>query len=522
MLKELFHNREIEGDAMTPGKRFVLAGLFLSGLCGCAWAPRGVGSSSVAEPSPSAPLPHLTAEQKAQSIFLRIARDEAASPSAKHTVKVLMGDVRKENAEDAYAEILQLDRISLRSSNIEDLSPFADFQNVKQIYIEENKVRDLAPLMGLRDVTGLRVARNVISDISPLKALSKLEFLRAAGNQISDLTPLSAHQNLFKIDLADNAIKDMQPICNLPLLHDLNLSGNLIADIVDISDLTDLRDLNLSNNRITDIEMLRGFASKKDALFSYRLDLSGNKIASFGPIESMRHLGTLTLSNCGLTDIGFVGSLTELPALVLSDNSISDISPIENLVNLFFLDLRNNRISDISPLLELTEKKDVAISEIDLRGNPIERGKDLKRLKKKVWRLLLDDKGTKYLESAQDKGTKIKSPLIGKWRSGTHESEWGAFEMSYEFRENGTYRLLVVFEESSEEDGFERSEDFLIDGDMVVLDSGSRFENKQRFQVEGDVLTMMKVKADDEKDDPQEIKETKFKRVRIWERHFWK
>ena len=88
------------------------------------------------------------------------------------------------------AGLTALEVLGLSENFISDLTPLADFGNLRRLDLRFNTIRDLSPLAGLTKLRVLDLGYNEIGDITPLKGLIHLQELNLSHNQIVDLKPL--------------------------------------------------------------------------------------------------------------------------------------------------------------------------------------------------------------------------------------------------------------------------------------------------------------------------------------------
>ena len=202
------------------------------------------------------------------------------------------------------ADMLQLNRLEARNSQIKHLTGLEYATNLIRIILPDNE----------------------ISDLTPLARLMRLEYLWFWGNPISDLLPLMNLTALKRIDLARGQISDISPLANLTQLTSINLRYNHIEDISALTNLNQLTELRLNSNRIVDVS----------------------------PLANLTLLEHLEIRNNSIVDIQPLANLDQLTELRLNSNRIVDVSPLANLTLLERLEIHNNSITDHSPLEALS------------------------------------------------------------------------------------------------------------------------------------------------------------------------
>ena len=176
-------------------------------------------------------------------------------------------------------EMLRLERLSARDSEITDLTGLEHATFLINLGLCGNQIHDLRPLAGLVKLEGLSLCVNQITDISPLANLTNLKGLDLGANgRIVDITPLANLTRLERINLGGNLIEDITPLSNLTRLTYLRLDTNQIRDISPLANLTSLEELEIERNAITDITPLIGLKNLK------KLRLADNPLHDFSSL----------------------------------------------------------------------------------------------------------------------------------------------------------------------------------------------------------------------------------------------
>ena len=152
----------------------------------------------------------------------------------------------------SQADMLQLNRLEARDSQIQHLTGLEYATNLIGITLPYNEISDLTPLVGLMRLEYLWFWGNPISDLFPLMNLTALKRIDLARCQISDISPLANLTQLTSINLRDNHIEDISALTNLNQLTELKLNSNQIVDVSPLANLTSLEHLEIHNNLITD------------------------------------------------------------------------------------------------------------------------------------------------------------------------------------------------------------------------------------------------------------------------------
>jgi hypothetical protein len=195
-------------------------------------------------------------------------------------------------------------RISTRSGNFTDFSPFLAFKNLETLKID-----------------------NYMTDISGITVLSqheKLSELILWSKKVTDISPLSALVNLrslyINVDSTCTNASELLPLVNLESLGFRPASSETIKNI---SRLTWLKSLYLS------------------------LDYEGLDIS---PVQNLKNLEDLTIRGPIHKyiefDISWISQLVNLQELEFKYLNITDISPLLKLPNLKKIDVQYSVISD--------------------------------------------------------------------------------------------------------------------------------------------------------------------------------
>jgi hypothetical protein len=205
----------------------------------------------------------------------------------------------------------------------------ADGSNI----IMENQLDNFA---NLTDLEYLSLRRRKINTVSYFSKLTKLRELVLEGCDISNLSPIENLIQIEKLDLTGNSkLRDVSPLYRMTNINTLILGGGK-GDKVS-KGVTAIATMNIDN-----IEVVRNF--KKLAT----IDLSINpRLKSINPLEACQDLEEVELQNCvQLDDVSVLGGLKKLKKIILSsDSKIRDISFVRYLPNLEELNFNGTMVS---------------------------------------------------------------------------------------------------------------------------------------------------------------------------------
>ena len=125
--------------------------------------------------------------------LIKRAKDEVAT-------SIDVGDLLIENIQP-FEGLTQLTALGLGDSNITDISPLRNLQNLKLLILKDNRnLQDLSPLSSLTNLEELDFRYNDLRDldISPILTLSNLQKIRVSSRKISD-----SQINLIQTSLPD-------------------------------------------------------------------------------------------------------------------------------------------------------------------------------------------------------------------------------------------------------------------------------------------------------------------------------
>jgi hypothetical protein len=137
-----------------------------------------------------------------------------------------------------------ISRLSLRETDVEDLSLLCEAPNLRILDIDKTNVADLSPLRSLRDLHTLFASETRIEDLEPLRTMRELVALRLTSNPVSDLTPLAGLPDLEYLNVGITHITAMPLLEGLATLEALDVCATKISDLSWISRCTSLRKFN--------------------------------------------------------------------------------------------------------------------------------------------------------------------------------------------------------------------------------------------------------------------------------------
>lgn len=271
--------------------------------------------------------------------------------------------------------------------------------NVINFVVNHNnltKIRDLS-FMRWHKLQSLDLSFNIIDTLGPLSlfGLEKLESLNLRGNKLRQVPTLALQSTM-------SSVSSMMPTKSSKIKH-LYLSENTLESIQSdsFSMLGETQELFLDSCSLRSIEeqSFRGLHTlnllslDKNNLdevpsqsFSYlpllrTLKINANNISSLIPesFNALVNLEELQMNNATFKEIqqGVFDGLDSLKRLEVAYNpSLKNIesSALDKLTNLLYLNLNSDSLASLS---EVSSEK---LSRLDLRGNPLNCGCDLKWL----------------------------------------------------------------------------------------------------------------------------------------------
>ncbi len=304
-----------------------------------------------------------------------------------------------------------LEVLDLRNNQIQDLTPIAEYKNIKELYLSNNNITNISNLSGMTGLTEIDLSNNQITDFSNLLSIpnvttvnlannlitnipnissswSSLSVLDLHSNYLTDISGIKGHQNIESLILYNNGLTTISGISNLPQLDELVIVSdyeneipiedqrpNVISVIND--SFNDVPSLKLSTEHVLDLPFNLG--NNIQILNSF------NNIPTISTIDfsnldidiidndslNLPNLAILNVSGNNLTDLSFILGNPNLVYLDISDNLITDISVIssdENLAELQVLYANNNNITQLNNALNNLP----SLEEVYLTNNPIQ------------------------------------------------------------------------------------------------------------------------------------------------------
>lgn len=145
-------------------------------------------------------------------------------------------------------DLASLQVLSLRATQISDLTPLANLFDLQTLGLLQTEISDLTPIKGLVGLQQLLLQQTQISDLTPLAGLSELQLLYLRQTQISDLTPLKGLIRLRGLYLRQTMVSDLAPLASLAQLQGLDLRQTSVGDLRPICDLKNLKGLGFANS----------------------------------------------------------------------------------------------------------------------------------------------------------------------------------------------------------------------------------------------------------------------------------
>lgn len=198
------------------------------------------------------------------------------------------------------------------NSEVIDLSPIAELQDLSYLYIEESPIKDYSVLKGMGNLQSLTIIHNKLEDLSFLEGMNKLSDITLQHNGIKNIAGFSALTKLNFISLANNQIEDITPLlASKKHLYSLDLTGNPIEDLSVLAQFENLFDLILDETKVTDLKpLLELYSLYFLSLYGVQLDTAAMQI-----VEELRQYGVQVNLEVDNTPELYIDEVT--------DNSIS-------------------------------------------------------------------------------------------------------------------------------------------------------------------------------------------------------
>jgi Leucine Rich repeats (2 copies) len=150
-----------------------------------------------------------------------------------------------------FAQLTNLQWLSVNSANVYDLKPLADLSTLEVLNVRSSKVVDLTPVAGLRNVTWLRMQNTRISDLTPLASWHKLQKLQLTQTPVDDLTSLAGLVQLDWLDVSNTQVSDLSPLAGLANLTHLYLESTPVSDLTPLAGLRKLVELKVKQSAVS-------------------------------------------------------------------------------------------------------------------------------------------------------------------------------------------------------------------------------------------------------------------------------
>jgi Leucine-rich repeat (LRR) protein len=170
-----------------------------------------------------------------------------------------------------------------------------------------------------------------IDDLTPLAQFSQLKWLSLSNLPISDLTPLRNLSRLEFLDLSHCKIQDLSPLRFLDGLEKINLGHSLIADVNEINRLVGLKFADLTACPIADLKNIPLSGNLQ------HLILDSTQVKDVEPLAGFPNLSVLSLNHCPITDIRALSVLPSLSRVYLETTPINTILPLASAKKLNYV-----------------------------------------------------------------------------------------------------------------------------------------------------------------------------------------
>lgn len=291
----------------------------------------------------------------------------------------------KEIAECDQLKKLTLDRVSVKSDLLVELSELWKLKNLEELNVTYCKSLDFSFVSNLKKLKKLilndcELTNDKLSKISFLNMSNLKEIVLKNNPELDNVDGLlNLPTKLHKIDISktnidlnscrlfsSDVVSDLKILyaasmqsflgnvdflVHLPKLANINFAYNNLGDTKGLLNCTNLKKLNLSNSSVTSLENLI------NCKYLEILHADNNPILSgkLNGIEDCSNLKELHMNECGISDIQLLENFTQLIDVDLSNNKIEDIIALNSSSQtLKYLSIMNNPIEDIDFIRNMT------------------------------------------------------------------------------------------------------------------------------------------------------------------------
>lgn len=160
------------------------------------------------------------------------------------------------------AELENLQDISCQSLKVIDLSPLMKLVGLQKVDLSFTRVSDLSPLAGLINLREIKCYYTEVSDLSPLAKLLNLQVLKCNSIPVSDLSPLAGLINLIELDCHSTQVWDLSPLSGLVKLQGLRCNLTQVSDLSPLAGLLDLQEVDCCSTLVSDLSPLLSIIKK--------------------------------------------------------------------------------------------------------------------------------------------------------------------------------------------------------------------------------------------------------------------
>lgn len=297
----------------------------------------------------------------------------------------------------SWAHLRNLQYLDVSGNQIESLVGFQTLVHLRELRAEDNQIESLEGVLELDGLIRLILSRNRIKAINFEGCnLMRLTDLNLRQNHLTEIGGLTHLPGLKRLDLSNNKLASLSSLGCIPSLQDLRLANNELHTL-DISHFPKLQQLDIDKNSIAEIDNLTSHrcleilswreqnlnnTSRKTSVQYQQcrnvqtLYLSGNSLSTFAPRDYLLNLQQLELASTGLQSLGddFGIKCSNLRVLNLNFNALGEIRPLLGIIRLEKLHLAGNRIARLRRTGSVLERIGAAITELELRQNPLTLG----------------------------------------------------------------------------------------------------------------------------------------------------
>ncbi|MEX0811878.1 MAG: leucine-rich repeat domain-containing protein [Chitinophagales bacterium] len=251
---------------------------------------------------------------------------------------------------DVLYRFINLELLNLSNTRPQSLKGIENLSALKELGLANMQLEQVEyqRLQHLKALDYLKLSHSNIQDLSPLSNLQNLTRLDIRNTEISDITPLSSCDALKIINLEGAPLSSLLPLLVLPDIKKIYCDNTRISKKLAYDFMSKRPGTLVVHNSKYLFNWWQSLSEEWKSILAPQYNSKLDKEA----LQEIASQGKIDISGRkDIHSIEAVAILENLTYLDISNTSVEDITPLSDLRNLKYIDISNTSVNSLVPLI---------------------------------------------------------------------------------------------------------------------------------------------------------------------------